>query len=127
MLHLPGPAPYLGCPRRFRNRRCHRHKALVAEPSEHDPSISIDCTGGVYQYQNGILIADFDSNPIMVVIDVRRSFESPLDPSRIRKILPEPLPSDIITDCRYLFCVHQIPHIRRRVDSPGKLLKCALK
>ena len=102
-------------------------KALVAELSEHDPSITIDCTGGVYQYQNGILIMDFDSKPIMVVIDVRRSFESPRDPSRIRKILPEPLPSDIITDGRYLICVHQIPHLRECVDSPPKLLKCALK
>ena len=108
-------------------------KALVAELPEHGPSREIDCIGWVYHYENGILTMKLDSgsvyhiNPIMVVIDVRRSFVSPLSPSRIRKILRAPLPTEVFTDGRYLICVHQLHRIDGCVHSAGKALAWTLK
>ena len=108
-------------------------KALVAELPGHDPSREIDYIGLIYRYQNGILTMRLDKgsvyrdNPIMVVIDVRRSFVSTQSPSRIRKILRAPLPMELVTDGRYLICVHQLPHIEGDVDPVGNARGWTLK
>lgn len=81
-------------------------KALVAKLPEDDSSREIDWIGSIHRYQNGILTMELDS--IMVVIDVHGSFVSPLTPSRIRKILRDPLPEEVITDGRHLICVHHL-------------------
>ena len=86
--------------------------ALMAQLPGYGPNTTTNNIGHIFNYENGILTmrSVYSDIPTMVVIDARRDFVStPQDPSRIRKILREPMPQQswhIITDGRYLVCVH---------------------
>ena len=87
-------------------------RALMAKLPGYEPNTTTYELGSFLNYENGILTmnAVYSGNAILVVIDARRDFVStPQDSSRIRKILREPIPDQtghVITDGRYLFCVH---------------------
>ena len=87
-------------------------KALLTKLSGPDPSRDFDKIGSIYRYQNGILTLRLDKGSVYgdnsadVIIDVRRTFVSTLDRSRIRITIPRPLAVQVLTDGRYLVCAH---------------------